>query len=301
MVTESEVKYMPKHITKEIKEKIIKFYKQKPITIEELSKEFNISVPSILKILNEYKIKKYTKVQLFSPDLREDYFENIDNEFKAYFLGLIITDGCVHYTKGKQPLVGLTLNSKDDYLLNEFKKQIKSNKKITYDNRGCSEINILSRKMVEDLKKYGVIPNKSLKTIFPKNITMILYKDLIRGILDGDGSISFYVRKRRKSHTKAIRFCQGNKQFLEDLVEFFYKEIGIEKVNVFQERENLWSISYRKNDSLIKIINYIYDDAHIYMLRKKHLCDLIYNEIYNYDNTEITKSVTGNSIVTHSD
>lgn len=292
---------MSQYITKEIKEKIIKFYKQKPITVEEVSKNFNISIPSILKILNEYKIKRYTKVQLFSPDLKENYFENIDNEFKAYFLGLIITDGCVHSTKGKQPLVGLTLNKKDDYLLNEFKKQIKSNKKITFDGKGCSEIHILSKKMVEDLNKYGVVPNKSLNTVFPKNIPIILYKDLIRGILDGDGSISFYIRKRRKSHIKAIRFCQGNKQFLEDLVDFFYEQVGVEKVNLFQEKENLWSVAYRKNDSLIKIINYIYDDAHIYMFRKKHLCDLIYNEIYNYGNTEITKSIKRNSIVTHSD
>lgn len=72
-------------------------------------------------------------------------------------------------------------------------------------------------------------------------------------------------------------------------MEFLHKELNIKKVSIYQEKENLWSIAYRKNDSMIKLINYMYDDAHIYMKRKKHLCDLIYEEIYNYGNTEITK------------
>lgn len=282
---------MAKQISKQKKEEIVSFYKKKPISIEEVSKEFKLSSPSIIKILNEYKVKRYTKVQLFSPDLDENYFKNIDNEYKAYFLGLIITDGCIHYTKGKQPLVSLTLEQKDEYLLYEFKNQIKSNKKITHDGRGCSGINILSAKMVNDLKQYGVIPNKSLHTTFPKNIPLHLYKDLIRGILDGDGSISFYSRQnRRKSHIKAIRFCQGNYKFLKDLIDFLCEQEDIAKINIYQEKENLWSIAYRKNESLIKLIEYIYSDANIYMTRKKHLCDLIYNEIYNNGNTEITIS-----------
>ena len=38
-------------------------------------------------------IPQYTKTQIFNPDIKEDYFENIDSQEKAYFLGLIISDG----------------------------------------------------------------------------------------------------------------------------------------------------------------------------------------------------------------
>lgn len=280
---------MPKHINQQQKEQIVSYYKIKPITIDELAKKFNISCSSAIKILDEYKIKRYSKVKLFSPDLDESYFEKIDNEYKAYFLGIIITDGCVHNTKGKQPLVSITLQDKDKYILEEFKKQICSNKTITNDGRGCSELSILSYKMVNDLKKYGVVPNKSLKTIFPQNIPIELYPHLIRGIFDGDGSASYYARKNRKNcHVKAVRFCQGNEKFLIDIINFLYDQCGIIKVNLYQEKENLWSFAYRKNISLIKIINYMYDDAHIYIKRKKHLCDLIYAEAYKYGSTEIT-------------
>ena len=38
----------------------------------------------------------------------------------------------------------------------------------------------------------------------------------------------------------------------------------------------------------MKIIQFLYKDATIYLTRKKHLCDLICNEIIKYGNTEIT-------------
>lgn len=279
---------MPKHITREQKENIVKFYKTKPMTQKEVAEKFHISLPSVGKILKEYRIKEYNKVQLFSPNLNEHYFDNIDTEEKAYFLGLIITDGCIHQTKGKQPLVALTLQESDVYILERFKKAICSNKTITYDKRGCVNLNILSITMVRALKNYGVCERKSLKTVFPQNIPQNLYPHLIRGILDGDGSISFYARQGRKSHTKAIRFCQGNEKFLKDLIDCLYLHCGANKINIYQEKENLWSIAYRKNDSMLKIIRYLYTDATIYLTRKKHLCDLICKEIIQYGNTEIT-------------
>lgn len=279
---------MPKHISKYTKERLIKYYLQKPITISDVANTFGICVSSVIKILNEYKIKRYSKVQLFSPNLDEHYFEQIDTEAKAYFLGLIITDGCVHNTKGKQSLVCLTLKNEDEYLLEKFKSEINSNKNITHDGRGCAELNILSNIMVKDLMKYEVFPNKSLYTVFPKNLPNNMYRHLIRGILDGDGSVSYYARPKRKSHVKAIRFCQGNEKFLQDMVDFLYDEIGISKVNTYQEKESLWSIAYRKDISILKLIDYIYDDSHIYMKRKKHFCDLVYEEAYKYGSTEIT-------------
>ena len=279
---------MPKHITKEQKEEIVKYYKAKPMTQDEVAQKFKISLPSVIKILKEYKVKIYNKVQLFSPNLNEHYFDIIDTEEKAYFLGLIITDGCVHNTKGKQPLVALTLQESDKYILERFKNAICSNKTVTNDGRGCVNINILSRIMVNSLRKYGIDERKSLHTIFPKNIPQELYPHLIRGILDGDGSVSFYARRGRKCHVKAVRFCQGNEQFLKDLIDCLYDNCGANKINTYQEKENLWSIAYRKDDSMMKIIQFLYKDATIYLTRKKHLCDLICNEIIKYGNTEIT-------------
>ena len=163
---------------------------------------------------------------------------------------------------------------------------------MTQDGRGCCEVNISSKKMVSDLRKYGLVERKSLEAVFPINLDIQYYPSLIRGIIDGDGSISYYARKGRKCHIKAIRLCSGNEKFLLAFVDFLYVNFGIEPVNTYKEKDNLWSIAYRKNDSLIKLIKYLYTDADIYMKRKKELCDLVYAEcIQRTDgNTEITKS-----------
>ena len=87
---------------------------------------------------------------------------------------------------------------------------------------------------------------------------------------------------------KAVRFCSGTKQFMVDLVDFLDSECGIPKVSICCGKDNLWSIRYASNQSILELINYMYGDAHLYLSRKKHICDLICEEIYKYGNTEIT-------------
>lgn len=283
---------MSKKISKEIKEEIISFYKSKPMSYQDVANKFHYSLPTIGKILKEYRIKPYSKVQLFSPDLREDYFENIDNEAKAYYLGLIITDGCVYRKWNRQGIIAITLQKKDKYLIDKFVSEIHSNKTITSDGRGCCNVNILSNRMADDLKKYGVVENKSLHTIFPKNIPNNLYPHLIRGLLDGDGSIGFYSRPKRKSHIRSIRFCQGNKQFIIDLMAYLKSELNVNPVNIITEKPNLWSIAYYRNEDVLKLSHYLYDNASIYMTRKKDLLNKVVEELlYYHGNTEITNSV----------
>ena len=273
---------MSKHLSKENEIQIIEYYKTKPMTIKELCDKFNLCNVTIIKILNKYNIKRYNRTKLFSPQLDEHYFENIDNEEKAYFLGLIVSDGCIYSQNIRSSMVTITLQGCDKYILERFIKCIKSNKHITSDGRGCFEIQILSDIMVNDLRKYGLFENKSLHTIFPKNLPKDLYCHFIRGLIDGDGSISFYNRQNRCCHVKAIRFCQGNKKFVEDFIKFLHDNIGTKMVNVYQEKENLWSCAYRANSDMILLINYLYKDATIYLTRKKEKCDLIYKEFLKY-------------------
>ncbi|MEE0930544.1 MAG: hypothetical protein UIM53_06045 [Acutalibacteraceae bacterium] len=194
---------MPKHITKELKENIVREYLLKPQTIHEVAQKYKVSDPSVIKILDENNIIRYSKAKLFSPKLDEDFFENIDSEEKAYFLGLIITDGCIHEDKKRETSVSITLIDEDSYLLEYFRDIIGSEKKVAHDGRGCSQITIYSNKMAKDLEKYGIVPRKSLSTIFPQNIdNKDMYRHILRGIFDGDGSIGFYKRKNRISHDK---------------------------------------------------------------------------------------------------
>ena len=66
---------MSRVVSEEKKAGVVKAYVEKPITISALAKQFNLSPPTIIKILNSNGIKRYTKAQLYNPNMNEDYFE----------------------------------------------------------------------------------------------------------------------------------------------------------------------------------------------------------------------------------
>ena len=267
------------------KQEIVQYYKSKPMSFEDVSKKFGLSLPTIGKIIKEFKIPIWPKFKLYSPNFEEDYFQNIDTENKAYFLGLLITDGNIYdkyKSKKHPPNINLTLQKKDKYMLEKLKEELKVNKQVASDGRGSFQLAIFSHKMAKDLEKFGIIPNKTFVTCFPNNISKELMPHFVRGLIDGDGSISFYSRPNRKVHTKAVRMCGANPDFLNSMLNFLHEEIGTQKLNLYQEKENLWSFAFRSKDDMEKIINYIYKDANIYLFRKKELCDSILDEISKY-------------------
>lgn len=80
-----------KIISKQQKQEIRDFYLSKPMTLTQLASHFNLSSPTVGKILGD--IPRYSKARLNNPELNERFFEVIDSEEKAYFLGLLISDG----------------------------------------------------------------------------------------------------------------------------------------------------------------------------------------------------------------
>lgn len=272
-------------ITLEERKEIAEYYKKKPISYQEVCEKFKVSAPTVEKIIKQFNIKPWNKAQLFSPNIKEDYFNNIDTDEKGYFLGLLITDGNIYNgykSKTHQTNVNITLQNEDRYILEELKKVLCLNKNITEDGRGCSQLSIMSSQMAEDLKQYGIVPKKTFSARFPFNVPKQYYNSVFRGILDGDGSIAFYSRPGKRVHTKRLSICSANKVFLEDLQLLLEQTLGVKPNHIYQEKENLWSISYGSKESLEKIINWMYEGSSIYLKRKKEKCDLILQEISKY-------------------
>ena len=265
---------MPKHITFTQKQNIVNYYQSKPMTIEDCANSFHISNPSVIKILDTFKVKRWSKEILFSPDLDEHYFDEIDSPTKAYWLGLLMTDGCVFKNK-----LCLTLKAEDEYLIRELLQALRCNKKIIHTNgRTEASVQITSSVLCASLAKYGIVERKTGKQQFlcPQ------YKEAyLHGLLDGDGSISFYARPGKKNHHKSIRLCAANRDFLESVVSF----MGCGRIE--KSHEGLETITWSSNDDMMSVINAVNLYQTPCLLRKMHLINKVASEIREYRDNRV--------------
>jgi hypothetical protein len=218
----------------------------------------------------------------------QNFFEKIDSEEKSYWLGFIFADGGVYSDGRRMHQISVKLSVKDLDHLKKFKKSIKSDhpikirKKYVKFPNGCSGIyescslRITSVKMFNDLINSGCIQNKSLSLKFPDE-TIVPNKFLnhfIRGYFDGDGCVS--IVKVRKTNTRQVSIL-GTKEFLETIQSILLKECGISKTKIFKKNK-IYSISYGGNLVTNNIKNYLYNNATIFLDRKK---ETFYRELNN--------------------
>ena len=255
-------------ITEELKKDVIEFYTSKPISIKKTANHFKLSDPTIIKILDEYKIPRHKKALVYSPNMNEHYFENIDTEAKGYYIGFLITDGNVFVPKdGRQSSISITQSQEDEYILQRFADEIGVSGNIGHDGRGCSTVAIRSDIMANDLKKYGICENKTLTTTLP-----ILNDDVmphvIRGVLDGDGNIKSHQTSTRNRYAHAISFC-GTHSLMENIRDFLVDKLGIFRSNVYDyEDRHLSEVKWQSVNDMFLIGEYLYGDANIYLKRK---------------------------------
>lgn len=269
-----------KIITNQLKQEIKDYYLSKPMSLKNVEEHFQLSHPTISKILKD--CPKYKKAKIKSPNLIENYFESIDTEDKAYFLGLIISDGNIFQdnTYGRQSSISITLDLNDEYILNAFKQAVKTTTIVGKDGRGCGTIAVRSDIMANDLAKYGIVPRKSFVTYLP-SISNELMPHLIRGILDGDGSIQAKINEKTNKFSHYISFC-GTHKLMEDIAIYCYNNLSLKKLPKVYDYKNreLSEIKISNIKDMEIFGNWIYNNATIFLQRKYNIY-LSFKEHYN--------------------
>lgn len=264
-----------KIITEELKQEIIKYYLSQPMTMKQVEDKYELSHPTITKILKD--VPKYTKAKLNNPNLREHFFQDINEEAKAYFLGLLISDGNVFKDNtGRQASISITLDLKDEYMLEKFKEVLQANTSVGYDGRGCGQIAVRSNIMAEDLAKYGAIPRKSYSTYLPK-ISHEMMPHLIRGIFDGDGNIMAKPDPNNDGHNRflhSISFC-GTHKLMEDISNYSFEYLNLKQkplVYDYKDRQ-LSELKIQNVKDMQTFGDWMYNSSIIYLSRKKDIYD----------------------------
>jgi len=228
-----------------------------------------------------YKFRRSQSNRQYTLD--EKFFENIDTEQKAYWLGFILADGCI-----SQDSLVIALASRDKRHLKKFLKDIESNYKI--HDRTCvrtfngktkeyreSRIQIGSKKLVQGLLKQGVTPNKSL-TAEPIKVKKDLQRHFWRGVFDGDGSIAKKYFRINLGGTPTI--CRG---FLNVINHLSFESNPV--IFLDKELKNFARFRLNKQRDVLKVLDYLYKDAKVYLDRKYDLYQKLKNKkIREYSN-----------------
>lgn len=236
----------------------------------QIGKDLNIKTYQVHYILDKHGVKKRKNGQNWKKyTAKYDFFETIDTEEKAYWLGFIAADGYV--TNRNQ--IGITLSTKDRSHLEKFKKAISSTHKIynyVYDttykkDTEYSRILITSDKMKKDLVSKGILEQKTFLLEFPVTESNLI-KDYIRGYIDGDGSISKTLSDSGLLYEYQLK-VMGRKDFLQGILKFLKQEHQTLFKRHDDETDNYY-FSIGGNIQVEKVLDLIYGNANIYLNRK---------------------------------
>lgn len=146
-----------------------------------------------------------------------------------YVVGFITADG--NLSKDKRHI---TLVSKDERLLFDIRRVLHLKNKIGKKSRGGNSNKIYSYLGIGDKKFYnyllsiGLMPKKSL-IIGEMKITDGYFRDFLRGVIDGDGSITGWVHNTNKNEQWSLRIVSGSRNFIKWLkneIEKIFKVRG---------------------------------------------------------------------------
>ena len=254
----------------------------------ELAKLYNVSPQAILGLLKRRGIvAKGYKDATSHHTLDYNFFENIDTEEKAYFLGLLFADGNTSLyipPNRKSPCYRLVLELQEDdnFLVYKLKEVLNStsiikrhHKKSGYgknNGRPSVRLTIYNKQIVTSLINKGCIPAKSKVLEMPKGVPDNLIRHFVRGYTDGDGS--FYLPKTIDKLTILNKTCwniTSSTSFCKQLQMYLHKTLNLKTYLVSNKNNREYTSDLRllgSRKSLTILLDWMYRDATIYMQRK---------------------------------
>lgn len=236
------------------------------LTLSEIAEEYNTDSTVVhygLKRVNT----KMRPTNSSNDHINHNYFSIIDDELKAYYLGILYSDGSI--TGGNKPHLYLELSYPDEYIVEHLANILNTNtyKRVREGRSPSTRINLSSKPIAEDLYKHCIIPNKTYSNKF--NLTTSVPEDYIRhsirGLIDGDGGVKF--KMIGNTCKKSVHFCgclcavQGLVSIIGNLTHTY--------PSITKDR-NIYKTEWSGYEDVKMIYDYLYTDATMWMSRKRH-------------------------------
>lgn len=243
-------------------------------SVKDLCIKYSCSKQSILRFLHKNNIKSTKFNYKFK---NERFFEVIDSEEKAYFLGLVTADGSIN---SKLHTLQINQIESNSYLLEILNNLLYLDRdlRLVFPKKDTHQVQkqltATSKNLVLDLEKYNIVQNKSVKNM-PINLDLIpknLIRHFIRGIFDGDGCIHY-----NKNNKSLVLSIVGSTNVL-----FQIKNI-LQKGNIyFDSRSPKYTgiFSVGGNLQMKDIFEFLYKDATVFLINKKNKFVALYGDIH---------------------
>ena len=262
----------PKLVPKNTLKEAAKYYSENEISIINCAKKFKIGKNTLSAYLKENNLIKNTKNYQKDITYDKNFFDSIDTEEKAYWLGFIMADGYTKLDKNNNPSqMTIEINKKDIEMLEAFKKSIKSNYIIRERSRKTCKgkisetclITISSQHLARQLVGYGVVPNKTYigfinEEIFNDNEELIFH--YLRGYSDGDGTIN------KNKGNYVFKLVIRSKSILNTITNWIKRYCNVDpKITIW---ENTYRLSIQNKKDYFIFLEKLYKNANIYLDRK---------------------------------
>lgn len=249
----------------------------------------NMTYKEITEKLNEFNEIKKTEKQVRTKAsviglskqkhvYNRRFFQNIDSEVKAYWLGFIFADGWISFGRKNDSIVnaevGIELHKRDKSHLEKFVNHLNGNVEVLDHLQVDREIKgvfvkggtyssllrLYSVEMARDLVRNGVVENKTYKDDYPLIEDSELFVHFLRGFMDGDGCISV------TSNSRNVHLTNANLKFLEHVQCVLSEKFNIES-KTYKEYETKYRLNFNRLNGE-KLLNLLYSNCSVYLDRK---------------------------------
>ncbi len=217
--------------------------------------------------------------------LNKEFFDIIDTEQKAYWLGFIWSDGymCIR-DRGSNGTLGyefkLELAKIDQEHLEKFKNDLNSDFLIkNYKNKNSfgefesCRFMIYNKYFCENLSNnFNLVPRRKSIENFIYKIPKELIRHFIRGIFDADGSFSYYIiHETRKKASMSFNCVENLSRFIEShfIENELIANIDRKLYRRHEERDGeMRTLMLSGVPQVNKILDYLYKDSEVFLDRK---------------------------------
>lgn len=251
---------------------------------QKVAKVLGIGTTTAHRWLKRHGIEMRSDNKTFS--INEKYFEVIDSPDKAYWLGFIWGDGYVSKRTRRGSIsyeLKIGLSEVDMSHLEKLKADVQSTHELKYykgtgfgQEHTEARFYVSNKEFVTPLyETYGIVPGRDDFSKMVENVPEKYHKDLLRGLIDSDGSITIKDIQHSKLRKEFSLSLIANESVLDFYNDLLIKE-GFTETNYIRYKRHegrdgkVRTIRVTGNNIVSNVLHWLYENKKGNSLSRKY-------------------------------